>query len=91
MAMQKATVATSLSIEGLDLLDNREVLLADAPRAFADKVVHLLTHPEEALRLGVNGLKRVQERHSWAAMGKELEIAIQSVMASRNGRAHLLR
>ena len=91
MAMQKATVATSLSIEGLDLVDNREVLLADDPQAFADKVVHLLTHPEEALRLGVNGLKRVQEQYSWAAMGKELETAIQSVMASRNGRAHQLR
>ena len=88
MAMQKATVATSLSIEGLNLMDNREVLLADDPRAFADKVVHLLAHPEEALRLGLNGLKRVQERHSWAAMGKALETAIQSVMASRKGRAH---
>jgi glycosyltransferase involved in cell wall biosynthesis len=91
MAMQKATVATSLSIEGLDLVDNREVLLADDPRAFAEKVVHLLTHHEEALRLGLNGLKRVQGRYSWAAMGKALEIAIQSVMASHNERAHQLR
>ena len=91
MAMQKATVATSLSIEGLDICDNREVLLADDPGAFANKVVHLLTHPEEALRLGVNGLDRVQKRYSWAAMGKELEIAIQSMMASRNGRAHEVR
>jgi len=85
MAMQKATVGTSLSMEGLDLTDNREVLLADDPHAFADKVMHLLTHPEEALRLGLNGLRRVQERHSWAAMGKALDAAIQSVMASRNG------
>jgi len=91
MAMQKATVATSLSIEGLDIGDNREVLLADDPLAFANKVVHLLTHPEEALRLGVNGLDRVQKRYSWAAMGKELEIAIQSMMASRNGRVHEVR
>jgi glycosyltransferase involved in cell wall biosynthesis len=91
MALQKPTVATSLSIEGLDLIDNREVLLADHPNAFADKVLHLLTHPEESLRLGVNGLKRVQEQYSWAAMGKELESAIQSVMASHNARAHQLR
>jgi glycosyltransferase involved in cell wall biosynthesis len=90
MAMQKATVATSLSIEGLDLIDNREVLLADDPRAFTDKVVDLLAHPEKAFQLGLNGLKRVQERHSWAALGKALDTAIQSVMASRNGRAHQL-
>jgi glycosyltransferase involved in cell wall biosynthesis len=91
MAMRKAIVATSLSIEGLDIVDNREVLLSDDPNVFADKVLHLLTHPEEALRLGLNGLKRVQERYSWAAMGKQLETAIQSVMAARNGRTHQLR
>jgi glycosyltransferase involved in cell wall biosynthesis len=86
MAMQKATVATLLSIEGLDVIDNEEVLLADDPRVFADKVLYLLAHPEDALRLGLNGLKRVQEQYSWAAMGKALEAAIQSVMDSRGNR-----
>jgi hypothetical protein len=88
MAMQKATVATSMSIEGLDLADNREVLLADEPQAFAEKVIRLLTDQKAAQQLGVNGLARVQGQYSWAAMGKELETAIQSVMASRNGHAH---
>jgi len=85
MAMQKATVATSMSIDGLDLTDNREVLLADEPRAFADKVIRLLMNREEAQQLGVNGLARVQNQYSWFAMGKTLETAIQSVMASRTG------
>jgi glycosyltransferase involved in cell wall biosynthesis len=91
MAMQKATVATSMSIDGLDLADNREVLLADEPQAFAEKVVRLLTDQKAAQQLGANGLARVQGQYSWAAMGKELETAIQSVMASRNGRAHQLK
>ena len=91
MAMQKATVATSMSIDGLDLADNREVLLADKPQDFAEKVVRLLTDQKAAQQLGSNGLARVQGQYSWAAMGKALEIAIQSVMASRNARAHQLR
>jgi glycosyltransferase involved in cell wall biosynthesis len=91
MAMQKATVATSMSIDGLDLADNREVLLADEPQAFADKVVRLLTDQKAAQQLGGNGLVRVQGQYSWAAKGKALETAIQSVMASRNGRANQLR
>ena len=91
MAMQKATVATSMSIDGLDLADNREVLLADEPQAFADKVVRLLADQKAAQQLGGNGLARVQGQYSWAAMGKALETAIQSVMASRNGRANQLR
>ena len=91
MAMQKATVATSMSIDGLDLADNREVLVADEPQAFADKVVRLLADQKAAQQLGGNGLARVQGQYSWAAMGKALETAIQSVMASRNGRANQLR
>lgn len=89
MAMQKATVATSMSIDGLDLADNREVWLADDPQAFADKVVRLLTDRKASQQLGLNGLARVQGQYSWAAMGKALEIAIQSVLVSRNGRAYL--
>lgn len=88
MAMQKATVATSMSIDGLDLADKREVWLADDPQAFADKVVRLLTDRKASQQLGLNGLARVQGQYSWAAMGKALEIAIQSVMVSRNGRAY---
>jgi len=88
MAMRKATVATTVSIDGLDLSDDREVLLADAPKDFADRVIRLLTDQQAAQRLGANGLARVQDRYSWAAMGNALESAIESVMASRNGRAH---
>jgi glycosyltransferase involved in cell wall biosynthesis len=87
MAMQKATVATSMSIDGLDFADNREVLLADDPQDFADKVVRLLTDKNAAQQLGANGLARVQAQYSWAAMGKVLETAIQSIMVSRNGHA----
>ena len=91
MAMQKATVATSMSIDGLDLADNREVLLADDPQGFADKVVRLLTDQKAAQQLGANGLARVQGQYSWGAMGKVLETAIQSIMVSRNGRTHRVR
>ncbi|MDF0643636.1 MAG: glycosyltransferase [Nitrospira sp.] len=88
MAMEKATVATPLSIEGLDLVDNREVALASDAQAFAHKVVHLLENPVEAQRLGANGLARVRERHSWAAMARSLETAIDSVITSRNGHSY---
>ena len=87
MAMQKATVATSMSIDGLDLAENREVLLADEPQDFADKVIRLLTDQNAAQQLGANGLARVQAQYSWGAMGKVLETAIQSIMVSRNGHA----
>jgi glycosyltransferase involved in cell wall biosynthesis len=86
MAMQKPIVATSLSIDGLDLADDREVLLADEPRAFAEKVVGLLSDPKTVSRLAGNGLARVQSQYSWAAMGQALEKAIRTVVESRKSR-----
>lgn len=82
MAMGKAMVATPLSIDGLDVADNREVLLAQDPQSFADKVVGLLSDQEEARRLGANGLACVRSKYSWRAMGDSLESAMQSVTAS---------
>jgi sugar transferase (PEP-CTERM/EpsH1 system associated) len=79
MAMEKATVATPLSIDGLDVADDREVLLAGDPETFADKVVRLLADEQEVSRLGANGLACVRRKYSWGAMGKSLDAAIQSV------------
>jgi glycosyltransferase involved in cell wall biosynthesis len=79
MAMEKATVATPLSIDGLDVADDREVQLAGDPQTFADKVVRLLADEQEVRRLGANGLACVRRNYSWGAMGKALDEAIQTV------------
>ena len=86
LAMRKAVVATSISVDGLDVSDNREVLLADGPEAFANKVLRLLENEPDAERLGANGLAKVQRLYSWAAMGKTLEAAMESVRASQHDR-----
>ena len=87
MAMEKATVATPLSIEGLDVADDREVLLAGDPQSFADKVVRLLADRDESRRLGMNGLACVRRKYSWDAMGRSLDDAIRSVVTAAARRA----
>lgn len=79
MAMEKAVVATPLSIDGLDVVDEREVLLAGDPQTFADKVLRMLVDEREVRRLGTNGLACVRRNYAWSSMGKALEEAIQSV------------
>ena len=79
MAMEKATVATPLSIDGLDVAHGREVLLAQEPRLFADQVVRLMTDESERRRLGANGLACVRSKYSWRAMGESLESALRSI------------
>lgn len=86
MAMEKAVVATALSIDGLDLTDGREVLLAQEPRSFAEKVLHLLADEGERRRLGANGLACVRGKYTWSAMGESLESALRSVTAPSSRR-----
>ena len=42
MALGRAVVTTSLGCEGLDVEDQRHVMVADGPAEFADRVVRLL-------------------------------------------------
>lgn len=94
MAMEKAMVATPLSVDGLDVVDDREVLLAGDPQTFADKVVRILADEREVRRLGTSGLACVRRNYAWSAMGKALDEAIQSVSmttALRKGVGAALR
>ena len=68
MAMAKPVVATSISIEGLEVSANEEVLIADNARDFARKVVYLLKNPDDARRLGQRGYEHVRKTYSWKGM-----------------------
>jgi hypothetical protein len=48
-------VATPISIEGLDLRDKEDLLIAKGPGQFASAVFRLLEDPAYARHLGQNG------------------------------------
>lgn len=60
-------VATTIGAEGMHLTDEREILIADEPEAFASAVVRL--HEDDALweRLARAGIENVREHFSFAA------------------------
>jgi glycosyltransferase involved in cell wall biosynthesis len=79
LAMNKAVVATRLSVEGLDLREGEDLLLADDPAEFAAKVVHLIENPDYARQLGKTGQAAVKGRYSWERSAKLLEDTLRSV------------
>jgi glycosyltransferase involved in cell wall biosynthesis len=42
------------------------------PKAIAEAMEYLLTHPEEARRMGENGRRAVEERYNWEQEGEKL-------------------
>jgi glycosyltransferase involved in cell wall biosynthesis len=77
LAMRKAVVATSLSMEGLGLRNNQDLLVADEPEQFAEKIVTLLENPDYAKGLGQSGQEFVRKKYSWESSSELLENALQ--------------
>jgi len=65
MAMGKAVVSTTIGAEGLDLVAERDLLVADDAAGFAAQVARLLADSELRRRLGAAARGLVANRYSW--------------------------
>lgn len=82
MAMGIPVVATSLSLEGIDITPEKDVLVADSPEAFASQVIRLLSQPLLYQQLREQGLAIVREKYSWKKVISQLDDALTSVRKS---------
>lgn len=73
LSMSKAAVATSVTVEGLDLRDGTDLLVADKPEDFAESVNRLLDDRSYGSRLASSGCAFVREHYSWSSSAATLE------------------
>jgi glycosyltransferase involved in cell wall biosynthesis len=83
LAMGKAVVSTTLGAEGLDVVPDRDLLLADDPATFAAQIRRLLDDPELAARIGAAGRRVVEARYGWGASVERLSAFYGEVLESR--------
>lgn len=83
LAAGRATVATPLGAEGLELQAERHLLIANGAGAFADATVRLLRDPELRERLGSEGRAVAERRYDWRALGDELAALLETACTSR--------
>jgi sugar transferase (PEP-CTERM/EpsH1 system associated) len=76
MAMGKAVVSTAVGAEGLPVVHDRHLLIADDPQAFANATVRLLEDSSSRHRLGRAARDLVATRFDWAVVASELETAL---------------
>ena len=84
LAMEKPVVATGRSLDGLDLREDADLLVADEPAAFAAKVLQLIADPAHARRLASSGRASVRDRYSWESSARSLEAVLEQ--AVRDGK-----
>jgi polysaccharide biosynthesis protein PslH len=58
-------VSTSIGAEGIDYIDGKNILIADSAEDFANAVVRVITEPDLAQRLRVNGRQWVEQHYEW--------------------------
>jgi O-antigen biosynthesis protein len=73
MAFGVPVVATSMAIEGMELKDREDILVADEPEAFARALIKLYQSEELWTRLSENGIGKTRALYSTEAARKKLE------------------
>ena len=72
MSFGVPVVATSIAVEGMELQDREDVLVADGSEAFADALVELYESEELWNRLSQNGIEKTKSLYSVEAARKKL-------------------
>ena len=73
MAFGVPVVATSLAIEGMELQDREDILVADEPENFARALIELYESEQLWNRISENGLKKTRALYSTDAARTKLE------------------
>ncbi len=73
MAFGVPVVATSLAVEGMELTDHEDILVADEPEDFARALVELYESEQLWKRLSENGIRKTRDLYSPDAARKKLE------------------
>jgi glycosyltransferase involved in cell wall biosynthesis len=80
LAKGKALISTRLGAEGIDVVDDEHVLLADEPADFAAAVDRVLGDRMLATRLGDAGRRLIEERYGWQGIAGNLERFYQTLL-----------
>ena len=81
MAMGRAVVASTLAVRALPPdAPGRFLRVADTDDGFADAVVHLLTHPDEAQSLGEAARDYVRQHHDWGRLAARVASVYAEVL-----------
>jgi glycosyltransferase involved in cell wall biosynthesis len=73
MAFGVPVVATSMAIEGMELTDREDILVADEPEDFARVLIELYESEELWNRISENGVRKTRALYSTDAARKKLE------------------
>lgn len=80
LAVGTPVVTTTLGKEGLSVVDNEDILIADTPSLLADKAASLLSDEKLYKKLSTNGRKLIESKYTWNEIAEKLEEIYLSIV-----------
>ncbi|MCX5700297.1 MAG: glycosyltransferase family 4 protein [Candidatus Omnitrophica bacterium] len=91
MAMALPIVSTDIGVEGLNVVADDHLYIANDPGYFADRVMSLLAEPEKAKTMGQRARSLVEKYYTWRDIAKSIEAKIiSSNISKENAIRHSL-
>jgi len=73
MATGTPIVSTAIGCEGLDVVDNKNIMIANTPEEFANKIIHLVSNEDAWNKVALEGRKLVEEMYDWELIACSLQ------------------
>jgi len=81
LAMEKAVVSTTIGYEGLHIIPDEDILVADDEEQFAELVIKLAKDEELRRQLGKKGRKTVEAKYDWSGIGEKLNDLYENLIS----------
>ncbi|RQV18490.1 glycosyltransferase [Burkholderia cenocepacia] len=82
MALGLPVVTTSLGYEGLGATVGQDLLIADTPEAFVERIEWLMAHPSEAVEMAGHARQFVKREHGWIEMTQALVSRVNDLLTT---------
>jgi glycosyltransferase involved in cell wall biosynthesis len=76
MALKIAIVATSLSVDGIEVQDDEHLYIADSAEVFASRVIELIDNSEKRDKFVKNSHDLILKQYNWENILKKYEMEI---------------
>lgn len=73
MAMEKCIVSTSIGAEGINVINQKEILIEDEASKLAKIIIKAMDDDKLNKEIGKNARKKIEEKYSWTAVTKKIE------------------
>jgi sugar transferase (PEP-CTERM/EpsH1 system associated) len=84
-AMGKATIATPISVDGIEAIHGKNIILAEQPDEFITAIVELYQNSAYREQLAQTARQDAVNKYNWQIKAIELETILEKIVSERNG------